>query len=195
MGIYDVNPQLLVQRTAEELKKVDAIKPPVWASFVKTGMSRERQPMQMDWWHIRAASVLRRIFKDGPIGTEKLRTKYGGRKNMGMAPEHFFPAGGSHLRKILQQLEKAGLAKQTEKGVHKGRVVTPQGMKLLENAANAIMKEQGIVLASLPKPLVEEKVEVPVEKKVAKKKAAPKKKVVKAEESKTPEAPEVKNAE
>jgi small subunit ribosomal protein S19e len=158
-------------------------------------MSRERQPMQPDWWHIRAASVLRRIFKDGPIGTEKLRTKYGGRKNMGMAPEHFFPAGGSHLRKILQQLEKAGLAKQTEKGVHKGRVVTPQGMKLLENAANAIMKEQGIVLASLPKPLVEEKVEVPVEKKVAKKKAAPKKKVVKVEESKTPEAPEVKNAE
>lgn len=194
MGIYDVNPQLLVQRTAEELKKVDAIKPPVWASFVKTGMSRERQPMQMDWWHIRAASVLRRIFKDGPIGTEKLRTKYGGRKNMGMAPEHFFPAGGSHLRKILQQLEKAGLAKQTEKGVHKGRIVTPQGMKILETAANAIMKEQGIVLASLPKPLVEEKVEVPVEKKVAKKKAAPKKKAVKAEES-SEKAPEVKNAE
>jgi small subunit ribosomal protein S19e len=192
MGIYDVNPQLLVKRTAEELKKVDAIKPPVWANFVKTGMSRERQPMQKDWWHIRAASVLRRIFKDGPIGTEKLRTKYGGRKNMGMAPEHFFPAGGSHLRKILQQLEKAGLAKQTEKGVHKGRVVTPQGMKLLETAANAIMKEQGIVLASLPKPAVEEKVEVHVEKKVAKKKAAPKKKAVKVEES---AAPEVKNAE
>lgn len=189
MGIYDVNPQLLVQKTAEELKKVDAIKPPVWASFVKTGMSRERQPMQKDWWHIRAASVLRRIFKDGPIGTEKLRTKYGGRKNMGMAPEHFFPAGGSHLRKILQQLEKAGLAKQTEKGVHKGRVVTPKGMKILETAANAIMKEQGIVLASLPKPAVEEKAEV--EKKVAKKKAAPKKKAVKVEET----APEVKNAE
>jgi len=191
MGIYDVNPQSLVKRTAEELKKVSAIKPPVWANFVKTGMSRERQPMQNDWWHIRAASVLRRIFKDGPIGTEKLRTKYGGRKNMGMAPEHFFPAGGSHLRKILQQLEKAGLAKQVEKGVHKGRVITPQGMKLLETAANAIMKEEGIVLASLPKPAVEEKVEV--EKKVAKKKAAPKKKAVKVEEAES--KVEVKNAE
>lgn len=191
MGIYDVNPQLLVKRTADELKKVDAIKPPVWASFVKTGMSRERQPMQKDWWHIRAASVLRRIFKDGPIGTEKLRTKYGGRKNMGMAPEHFFPAGGSHLRKILQQLEKAGLAKQAEKGVHKGRVITPKGVKLLETAANAIMKEQGIVLASLPKPAVEEKVEVHVEKKVAKKKVAPKKKKVEG----APETAEVKNAE
>lgn len=194
MGTYDINQQLLVKKTAEELKKIKAIEPPVWASFVKTGMSRERQPMQTDWWHIRAASVLRRIFKDGPIGTEKLRTKYGSRKNMGMAPEHFFRAGGSHLRKILQQLEKAGLAKKAEKGIHKGRVVTPQGMKLLETVANSIMKEQGVVLAALPKAAVEEKVEVSAEKKVAKKKAAPKKKKVEDVKVQEPKVEE-KNAE
>jgi len=194
MGTYDVNQQLLVKRTAEELKKIKAIEPPVWSSFVKTGMSRERQPMQTDWWHIRAASILKRIFKDGPIGTEKLRVKYGSRKNMGMAPEHFFPAGGNHIRKILQQLEKAGLAKQTVKGVHKGRVVTPQGMKLIESVANSIMKEEGIVLAAAPKHSAEEKSEVPAEKKVAKKKSAPKKKKVEEVKVQEPKVEE-KNAE
>lgn len=195
MGIYDVNPQALVERTAQELKKVEAIKPPLWAPFVKTGMSRERQPMQKDWWHIRAASVLRRIFKDGPIGTQKLRTKYGGRKNNGMAPEHFYVSGGNHLRKMLQQLEKAGLAKKVEKDGHKGRIVTPQGMKLLENVANSIMKEEGIVQSSLPKPIVEEKAPVSTEKKVVKKKVVSKKKPDEIKPQIPESKVEVKNAE
>jgi len=39
------------------------------------------------------------------------------------------------LRKILQQLEKAELLKYVEKGVHKGRIVTGKGEKLLNQAA------------------------------------------------------------
>lgn len=178
MAMHDVDATLLIQRVAEELKKDANIKPAAWAPFVKTGMSRERAPVQKDWWHVRAASILRKIFMLGPIGTHKLQTLYGGRKNEGMAPEHFHPGAGNNIRKILQQLEKAGLAKQTAKGVHKGRIVTPKGHAMLENTASAIMKEQGVVLPSKPKEAPKEEkpaaAEAPVEK--VKKPRAPRKK-------------------
>ncbi len=151
MGIHDVDGTLLIQRAAEELKKDASVKPPVWASFVKTGMSRERAPMQKDWWYVRSAAILRKLFLLGPVGTSKLRTKFGGRKNRGFKPEHVYPGSGSIIRKILQQLEKSGLASQVKKGVHKGRIISPKGQQLLENVASQIMKEQGVVLPVKPK--------------------------------------------
>ncbi len=178
MSVHDVDATQLIHGVAEELKKDATIKAPAWAPFVKTGMSRERPPMQNDWWHVRAASILRKIFMLGPIGTSKLKNHYGGRKNEGMAPEHFHPGSGNHIRKILQHLEKAGLAKQTAKGVHKGRIVTPRGHQLLESVASVIMKEQGIVLPAKPKEApkaeAEVKTEAPAEK--VKKPRAPRKK-------------------
>ncbi len=186
MGIHDVDPTQLVHRVAEELKKEPVVKPADWAPFVKTGISRERAPVQADWWYIRAASILRKLFILGPVGTSKLRNKFSGRKNMGMAPEHVFPAAGNHIRKILQQLEKSGLAKQAAKGVHKGRIITPRGQHLLEVTANQIMKEQGIVLPVKPKEPKEVSAEAPAEKLAAKKPRAPRKK--KVEEVKTENA-------
>lgn len=167
MGIHNVDPTLLIHKTADELKKVTEVKPPAWAPYVKTGMSKERPPKQEDWWFIRSASILRKIFVLGPVGTSKLRTKYGSRKNRGYQPEKFFVASGNNIRKILQQLEKAGLATQTVKGVRKGRVVTPAGQRLLEGVASAILKEQGITLPEKPKHKYE--VDKPKKKKVKKK--------------------------
>jgi len=89
MGIHDVDATLLIHRAAGELKKTNAVKPPAWASFAKTGMSRERPPIQDDWWFIRSAAILRKLFILGPIGTEKLRVKFGSKKNRGVKPEHF----------------------------------------------------------------------------------------------------------
>ena len=89
MGIHDVDVTQLILRTAEELKKEPQIKPPVWAPFVKTSIAKERAPTQPDWWFVRAASILRKLFVLGPIGTIKLRTKYGGRKNSA----HVIPVG------------------------------------------------------------------------------------------------------
>ena len=111
MGIHNVDPTLLIQRTAEELKKGGEIKPPVWSNYSKTGMSKERAPVQDDFWFIRSASIMRKLFTVGPVGTSKLRVKYGSKKNRGVRPERFYQAAGNHIRKILQQLEKAGLAK------------------------------------------------------------------------------------
>lgn len=136
--MYDVDSQELVMKAAEELKKIPEIKAPEWAAFVKTGVHKERPPASNDWWYIRTASVLRTVYRLGPIGTSKLRTKYGGKMNRGVKKEHFFKGSGNILRKALQQLEKAGFVKFAEKGVHKGRIVTPKGRAFLDKIATQI---------------------------------------------------------
>jgi len=133
--IYDVNPNKLINKAAEELKNVESIKPPVWAKFVKTGVHKERPPVEKDFWYKRSASILRKVYILGPVGVSKLRVKYGGKKNRGTKPEETRIGAGNIIRKILQQLEKAELIRQTEVGVHKGRIVTPKGKKLLDGVA------------------------------------------------------------
>lgn len=149
--MYKVDQQALVQALAAELRRQHVLAPPEWAAFAKTGMHRERPPMDENWWYTRAAAVLRTVYLLGPIGTEKLRVRYGGRKNRGVAPDRFYPAGGNHLRKILQQLEAAKLVAQAEKGVHKGRVITPLGRKLIHAVSGVITAEKETAKAKPPK--------------------------------------------
>lgn len=179
MSRYDVPKPAIISSVAKELQKLPACKAPAWTPFVKTGAHKERPPVQADWWFQRLASVLRRVSEIGPVGTSKLRKHYGGKRNRGFAPERTYPGSGNIIRKALQQLEKSGLIKQITVGIHKGREVTPQGVKMLDNAAKVIMKEQGITLPKKqPKPqgaeeLVEEKQAVA---KKPRKKAVPRKK-------------------
>lgn len=136
--IYDTNPSELIESVAEELKKIETIKPLEWASFCKTGAHKERPPARQDWWYIRAASILRKVKLLGPIGVSKLRVKYGGLQSRGYKSERFRKGSGNIIRKILQQLEQSGLIKQDKKGLHKGRIITPKGIKLLDTVANKI---------------------------------------------------------
>jgi small subunit ribosomal protein S19e len=139
--ILTVNPNDLVNRAAEELKKEQLVKPENWSIFVKTGHHKQRLPDDEDWWYYRAAAILRSVAKLGPVGTQKLRRKYGGKKDRGHKPEKFFKASGSIIRKVLQQLEKSELVKQVEKDVHKGRVLTPKGVSFLDKIAVKLAKE------------------------------------------------------
>lgn len=132
MTVYDIEPQKLIRKAASELKKIEEIKPPKWSLYVKTGTHKQRPPKQKDWWYLRAASILRKIYILGPIGTNKLRRKYGGLKGRGHQPEEFRRGSGSIIRKSLQQLEKAGLIAQTQKKGHKGRQVTAKGKAFLD---------------------------------------------------------------
>ncbi|MCQ8898214.1 MAG: 30S ribosomal protein S19e [Hadesarchaea archaeon] len=135
MSVREVPPHLLIARTAEELKKLEEVKPPEWSRYVKTGVHKERPPEQPDWWYIRGASLLRRIYLEGPVGVSRLRVRYGGRKKRGSAPEHFRRGGGKILRTLLQQLERAGLV---EKKDRKGRKVTRKGAEFLERLAEGL---------------------------------------------------------
>lgn len=140
--ILQVKPSELIVQAAEQLKQQKLVQPLEWSVFVKTGHFKERQPESPDWWYHRAASILRTIAKLGPVGTEKLRTKYGGKKNRGYQPERFFKASGSIIRKILQQLEKSGLIEQTKSEKHKGRILSAKGTSLLDKIAVQIAKKE-----------------------------------------------------
>tara|TARA_Y100000034_G_scaffold98940_1_gene121363 strand:+ start:223 stop:624 length:402 start_codon:yes stop_codon:yes gene_type:complete len=130
MSIYDKKAQEIVDKAAEALKKIEDVKAPEWAEFVKTGPAKERMPIEKDWWYKRAASVLRKVYLNGPIGVSRLRVKYGSKKNRGVRPEKFYKGSGNILRKILQQLEKAELIKQNDG--KKGRIVTDKGKSFLD---------------------------------------------------------------
>ena len=136
--MFDVPKNDLIEAIAKELQNLPELNPPDWATFAKTGMHKERPPMRDDWWYVRAASILLTVRSKGPIGVSKMRRKYGGRKNRGHKPDKSFKGGGSIIRKILQQLESAELVKQDEKGVHKGRVLTPKGVSLADVSAGKL---------------------------------------------------------
>jgi len=87
--VYDVPADMLIDVVKEELKNDKNLTPPIWATFVKTGSSREKGPDQNDWWYIRAASVMRKVYVYVPLGVETLRVDYGGKKNRGVKPEKF----------------------------------------------------------------------------------------------------------
>ena len=53
--IYDKDTNELIAKASEELKKV--IKAPEWAQFVKTGVHKERPPVEKDWFYKRAAAI------------------------------------------------------------------------------------------------------------------------------------------
>jgi small subunit ribosomal protein S19e len=127
----------LIKNAATELAKVKDIQAPEWVSYSKSGVHKARPVVQKDFWQMRSAAMLVKIERIGPIGVSKLRTLYGGRKRRGHQPAEFRKGSGSVARKVLQQLEKAGLVRQTEKGLHKGRIITPAGAKLLTRAAKA----------------------------------------------------------
>jgi len=130
----------LIERLASHLKlKVPEVRPPKWALAVKTGAHKERPPENPEWWYYRAASILRKLYKYGePIGIEAFRTIYGGRKNYGVSPEHFVKGSGSIVRKILQQLEKAGLVAKVHQ---RGRILTPAGRALLDRIAFEVLSD------------------------------------------------------
>ena len=128
MGIFDVPAIELIEAVAADLHNNANYKEPQWLIFVKSGRHRERAPQRKDWWFMRCASILYRVYKDGPVGTESLRTYYGGNRNRGVKPHHFSKASGKIIRMCLQQLEKDGLIRKAKP---KGREIAPKGEKFL----------------------------------------------------------------
>jgi len=126
MGIHDVPAEYLIEETAKKLS--GEVEKPPWADYVKTGVHNERAPQRTDWFYVRMASILYRAHKWGAIGTESLRTYYGGRRNKGVKREHHYKASGKVIRTAVQALEKLGYL---EKAQPKGRKVSVKGFRLL----------------------------------------------------------------
>lgn len=135
--VYKLHPQEYNKKLAEALKKVPEMKEPEWVNFVKSGPGKERPIEDPDFWYKRSASILKQIYKKGVMGVNRLRTKYGTKKNRGFKPARFKKASGKIIRTILQQLDKAGLTEIAKdiKGVRSkkpGRKLTEKGKKFME---------------------------------------------------------------
>jgi small subunit ribosomal protein S19e len=135
--VYDIPADFMIPRFAEHLKKDKKIEVPRWSNFVKTGTHVEKIPQNKDWWYIRCASLVRKVYIRGPVGVSDLKSMYGGRKRIGYYLDHHRDAGGAIIRRALQQLEISGyIAKKNN-----GRIISNEGMKKVDRLATEIYKE------------------------------------------------------
>ena len=111
--VYDVPAEKLILKVSEKLKENDKIVPPEWAEFAKTGIHTERAPVQQDWWYTRAASIMRKLYVKGPMGTSKLAGEYVGINDRGCKPNKAVKGSRNIVRKCLIQLQDAGLLEAT----------------------------------------------------------------------------------
>lgn len=136
-NVFELNAQEYNLKLAEALKKIPEFKQPEWSKFVKSGTSKERPIDDPDFWYKRSASILRQIYKKGIVGVNRLRTKYGSKKNRGGRPEKFFKSSGKIIRTILQQADAAGFTEIAKdiRGVRSkkpGRQLTVKGKEFME---------------------------------------------------------------
>ena len=132
-SVYEMPADEYNKKLAVVLKAMPEFKVPEWVEFVKTGVAKKRPPQNEDFWHKRAASILRQIYIHRVVGVNRLRTRYGSKKNRGMKPEKFKKGSGKIIRIILQQAETAGLLeKSNEPGKRAGRILSDKGKEVLE---------------------------------------------------------------
>jgi small subunit ribosomal protein S19e len=146
--VYDIPANILIRRLAQDLKSREEITAPEWMLFVKTGAHKERAPDDPDFWYVRCASILRKVYLNGPIGTERLRINYGGRKRRGTKPNKFQKGGGAIVRTALQQLELAGFVKKLGT---KGREMTNIGRSYMDKLSSTLKKELSQAIPELEK--------------------------------------------
>jgi len=137
--VFDVEADPLIKKIAERIAADSHFSPPEWAKWVKTGVHKERRPENPNWWSIRVAAILRKIYIHNSIGTERLRSMFGGGRDRKVKPYKARKGSGSIIRTALQQLESAGLV-TTVKG--KGRQLTPKGQSFLDNTAHEILQKK-----------------------------------------------------
>ena len=133
--IRTVDPQTYNKNLAAALEENPEIKAPEFAFLVKTSTANRRPTEDPEFWQHRAASILRQLYIHQIVGVNRLRTRYGSKKNRGGKPEAFRKAGGNIIRKLLQQLESAGLVEKT-KTPKAGRKLTAEGKKMMEELAD-----------------------------------------------------------
>ncbi|CAI49232.1 30S ribosomal protein S19e [Natronomonas pharaonis DSM 2160] len=137
--LYDVPAEDLIEAVADELE--DELEAPEWLAYSKTGTGRELPPEQDDFWSRRAASLLRKVAVDGPVGVERLRTAYGNSENGStryrVRPKHKQDGSGNVIRTALQQLEDAGYIETAE---GRGRTITGDGRALLDETAEDVLE-------------------------------------------------------
>ncbi|WP_255170567.1 30S ribosomal protein S19e [Natrononativus amylolyticus] len=138
--MYDVPADALIEALADDFE--ERLEEPEWAQFTKSGVDRELPPEQENFWAIRAASLLRKVADNGPIGVSRLATEYGGAKRGStryrVAPDKRVDGSRNLIRTILQQLEEEDLVETAE---GEGRRITAEGRSLLDETAGNVLED------------------------------------------------------
>ena len=136
--VYDVPANEFINAVAKKLEADKIISVPEANIYSRTGMHKENPPENDNWWYIRCASILRKIYVNNTIGIERLKAEYGGKRDRGSKPYKARSGSGTIVRRALQQLEEAGYISKI-KG--KGRVLTSKGRSFLDNTSNEVLKD------------------------------------------------------
>ncbi|MBV0925322.1 30S ribosomal protein S19e [Halomicroarcula limicola] len=140
--LYDAPAEDLIEALTEQFEDEDDIEAPEWVTFTKTGVDRELPPEQDNFWERRAASLLRKVAVDGPVGVNALRAEYGkskqGSTRYRVRPKQKAKGSGNIIRTALQQLEDAGYVETSE---NDGRRVTGDGRALLDDTAGEVLTD------------------------------------------------------
>ena len=103
--------------------------------YCKTGVSRQYAPENPDWYYIRAAAVLRRLYSQGTQGMTDLRRMFGSAADGSCIPNHFKLSSGSIMMTIAHQLQAQGFV---EIAAGEGRKITEKGKKVLDQFASQL---------------------------------------------------------
>eukprot|EP00759_Apiculatamorpha_spiralis_P007309 PhF_6_TR14306/c0_g1_i1/m.22975/K02966/RP-S19e, RPS19; small subunit ribosomal protein S19e len=135
VGVKDVDADQWIKGFAAHLKQQGQLDVPEFVDFAKTGISRVLSPQNPDWYYVKAAAVLRRVYLRPFTGIGGLRRVFA--KTWGRSrPQHLVLAAGGVTRKVLQSLEKLNLLTKSEDG---GRVITKSARRDCDRIAMKVL--------------------------------------------------------
>ena len=76
--VRDISAPKFISAYAEVLKNNDKFVVPKWADLVKTGVNKELAPYDPDWYYIRAAAIVRKVYLRQGTGVGALKKRFGG---------------------------------------------------------------------------------------------------------------------
>lgn len=135
--VYKVKPDVIIEELNKELQDMEEMEVPEWAEYVKTGANREKAPQQDDWWHRRAASLMRKLYIESPRGVRSLSREYGGRNSERVRPHSSTGSSKKVIRTILQQLEDADLVEKSDAG----RSLSSEGRSFVDRLSQDLRVE------------------------------------------------------
>ncbi len=88
VNVREIPADIMVEELTTEFSSMENLTVPEWTVYLKAGMHREKSWAQEDWYYRRLASTLRKVYRNGNIGTQKLSAEYGGKRDGGSKPYH-----------------------------------------------------------------------------------------------------------
>ena len=135
--VKDVPADAFIKACAEFLKRQPKFDVPKWHDIVKTATVKEFAPYDEDWFFVRSASILRKVYLRKGTGVGALKKWYGASsgQHRGTRKAHFTTASGAIIRKSMHELEKLEMMEHDDDG---GRVITSKGRAEMDRIAGNI---------------------------------------------------------